>query len=223
LNLSPHDYRFNHLLRVEIHAEDFSRDESQRRSVATDNFLMIVFYPNFKKAIGNDAVSDIKLLNSDLMRMGLHLQDLKSTSKLNDYVRGQRYIPLLFLALEHRAIASIKCLIQSGLPITGQMHIVESQIMQYFQSEFFHRQKETLHCFDITQMIDALEDKSDLKEAFKENPVPVEATSDEVSIKTEHESNSNLKKLIKTQMVFGRFSKGEEDNQVTNSQSCIVL
>ncbi|CAF4402077.1 unnamed protein product, partial [Rotaria magnacalcarata] len=86
--------------------------------------------------------------------MGFHIKYLNPNSSLNDYIQGQRYIPLLFLAVEHRSIASIKCLLELGIPLTGQL----DTIGEYSGLKSFQAQSEELQRTDIMDIINNLED-----------------------------------------------------------------
>ncbi len=44
--------------------------------------------------------------------MDFYFEDFNPNSYINDYLKDQRYISLLFLAFEHRSISSIQYLIE---------------------------------------------------------------------------------------------------------------
>jgi hypothetical protein len=149
-----------------------------------------------------------------MTQMGFHLKDFNPNSYLNDYIQGQRYIPLLFLALQHRSIVSIQCLIELGMPLIGQMYISKSTIDQNSSWILFRSCAKELECFDIIDIINDLGDDTELKTIFQQ-----QLTSNENSIKTESQTDDNLEKLSKRQKTMNFFFK----NQNIRSEICILL
>jgi hypothetical protein len=146
--------------------------------------------------------------------MGFHLKDFNPNSYLNDYVHGERYIPLLFLALEHRSITSIQCLIELGIPLIGQMYILKSEMNENSRWISFRSRADELEYFDIVDIINDLEDDIELKNIFQQNLV-----SNENAIKIESQIDSDSEKLSKTQKLMRIFFK----NQNTKPQSCVLF
>jgi len=215
MNFCPNDYFLNRdLCSEEYSAQDFSKNEIQRKSLCISNYLKLAFYPNFKKAIENNSVEEIKLINNEMIQMGFHLKDFNPNSYLNDYVQGQRYVPLLFLALEHRSIVSIQCLIELGIPLTGQMYISKSKIEENSRWISFRSRAEELECFDIIDIINNLEDDIELKNVFQQRLV-----LNESSIEIEPEKDVKLENLPKTQKIMNHFFK----NSNIKSQTCVLL
>ncbi|CAF0899953.1 unnamed protein product [Adineta steineri] len=230
LNFSPNDYLLNHELHFErFSSRNFPEHELQRKSIAISNYLKIAFYSKFKQAIEKNSIDEIKLLNNELIQMGFHLKDFDPNSSLNDYVQGERYIPFLFLAFEYRAIPAIKCLLQLGLPIIGQIAISISKMNNKSLWMPFCRRLGDLQCLDIIDIIAGLEDDVELKDAFKQKPVPIEIIIHENSIKTEQHKqqqqqqqqqlrHSNWEKLSKAEKLI-KFFKGHQQNQDIKSKT----
>jgi len=101
--------------------------------------------------------------------MGFYLEDFNPNSYINDWIQGQRYIPLLFLALEYRSISAMQCLMELGLPLSGKMYISRSINNNNSRCVSFRTRAEELECFDIIGMINDLEDDNELKHIFKRN------------------------------------------------------
>jgi hypothetical protein len=154
--------------------------------------------------------------NNELIKMRLRLKHFNPNSYLNDYVQGERYIPLIFLAFEHRSIESIQCLMELGLPLIGQMHILQSEMTPDSKWISFRSREEEFQCFDITDIINDLEDDIELKNVFKQNLVPTGS-----SIETEQQ-DSILKKLSEKQRTMN-FLRGNQQNQNTKSQTCVIV
>jgi hypothetical protein len=217
LNFCPNDYVLNRdLCSDEYSAEEFCKIEIQRKSSFISNYLKLAFYPRFKQAIETNSIEDIKSIHKELIQMGFHLKDFNPNSYLNDFIQGERYIPLLFLALEHRAIASLQCLIELGIPVVGLMYMSKSKMNGDSRWISFRSRTEELECFDIIDIINDLEDDSELKNAFQqrlstdENPVKIE----------EPETNSNVvENLSKRQKIVKTFFP----NHNIKSKACVLL
>jgi hypothetical protein len=212
MNFCPNDYFLNRDLCSEKYsAQDFSKNEIQRKPLWINNYLKLAFYLNLKKAIENNSVEEIKLINNEIIQMGFHLKDFNPNSYLNDYVQGQRYVPLLFLALEYRSIVSIQCLIELGIPLIGQLYISKSKIDENYRWMSFRTRAEELECFDI---INDLEDDVELKNIFQQRVV-----SNETLIEIKPQKDLNLENLSKKQKIMNHFFK----NQNTKSPTCILF
>ncbi|CAF3031858.1 unnamed protein product [Rotaria sp. Silwood2] len=224
MNFYPNDYLFNRdLCCKEFHAQDFPKNELEKKSSTISNYLKLAFYSSLKKAIENNSIEDIKLINDKIIQMGFHLKDFNPNSSLNDYIQGQRYVPLLFFALEHRSIASIKCLIELGIPLIGQMDKSKSTLHQNFGSISVCTRSEKRQCIDIIDIINNLEDDIELKDIFKQRLVPIETKSIENSIKIEQHKDSNVEKLSKRQKIMKDFLTKIEQNENEKSKTCILL
>lgn len=214
MNFCPNDYVINRdLCSDEYSAGEFCKIEIERKPSFISNYLKLVFYSRFKKAIEINSIDDIKSINQELIQMGFHLKDFNPNSYLNDFIQGERYIPLLFLALEHRAIASLQCLIELGIPLMGLMYMSKSKInvdSRWISS--FRSRTEELECFDIIDIINNLEDDNELKKIFQqsssinENPVKIEESKIDSNV-------SEQEKIIK--QFFPNYNN--------KSQTCIVL
>lgn len=207
----------------EFQIEDFAKDEIQRQSVALSNFMKIVFYSSLKKATETNSTDDIKLLHYDITKMGYHFKDLRPTSQSNDYVKGERYIPLLFIGLEHRSISAIKTLIRLGLPVAGELQIMKSQMNQHFRSKYFPTQTNVLQDFDLVEMIDNITDDNELKDAFKVDLTVTEEDTNEPVIKMERENKLNFKKFAKKRMILSNLMKDNKSTKMDNTQSCNIF
>ena len=219
MNLYPTDYLSNRdLCCEEFHAQNFPQIELQHQSSVISNYLKLAFYPSLKKAIENNSVDEIKLINDEIIQMGFHLKDINPNSYFTDYIQGERYIPLLFLALEHRSVASVQCLIELGLPLIGQMYISKSDTKENSKWISFRSRAEQLECFDIIDIINDLDDDNELKNLFKQPTIP-----NETVVKIEElEEETNPEKLSKCQQVIN-FLRRNQQNQNTKSQTCTVL
>lgn len=211
MNLCPNDYLLNRdLCCDEYSANEFSKNEIQRKSTSISNYLKIAFYPNLRKAIETNSIEEIKTLNKEMNDMGFYLKDLNPNSYLDDYVQGQRYIPLLFLALEHRSIASLKCLIELDIPLIGQMYVSKSKMNENSHWISSRSRAEELECFDIIDIINDLEDDIELKEIFQENLTK----NNNIEVKTEPE-----KLLTEKENIMKNFFQQKN----IKSQVCVVL
>ncbi|CAF0846921.1 unnamed protein product [Rotaria sp. Silwood1] len=224
MNFYPNDYLLNRdLCCKEFHTQDFPKNELEKKSSAISNYLKLAFYSSLKKAIENNSIEDIKLINDKIIHMGFHLKDFNPNSSLNDYIQGQRYIPLLFLALEHRSIASIKCLIELGIPLIGQMYKSKFTMNQNSQSKSLRTQPKKSQCIDVIDIINSLEDDIELRDIFKQQFVPIETKPNENLAKIEQEKDVNLEKLSKRQQIIKNFLTKIEQNDNEKSKTCILL
>jgi len=156
------------------------------------------------------------MLNNELIKMRLRLKHFNPNSYLNDYVQGKPYIPLIFLALQHRSIESIQCLIELGLPLTGQMYILQFEMTPDSKWISFRSRGEEFQCFDIMDIISDLEDDIELKDVFKQKLV---STGNSIETK---EQDPNLEKLSGKQKMMN-FLRGNQQNQNTKSQTCVIV
>lgn len=210
MNMCPNDYLLNRdLCCEEYSANDFSKNEIQRKSSSVSNYLKLAFYPKLKKAIESNSIEEIKSINTEMNQMGFYLKDLNPNSYLDDYVQGQRYTPLLFLALEHRSVTSLQCLIDLGIPLIGRMYISKSKMNENSQWMTFRSRAEELECFDMIDIINDLEDDIELKNIFQKN-----LTSNDNPVKTGPDEN-----LPKKQDTLKNLFK----NHSIKSQTCILL
>ena len=138
--------------------------------------------------------------------MGYFLKDFDPNSYVHDYVRGERYIPLLFLALEHRSVSSAQCLMELGLPALGRMYMTKSEDSTNSRCVSFRTRAEELECFDIIGLMNDLEDDSELKEIFKQH------TSSSKTAKNVSTSVSAQPMLRQSRLV----------ERETKSQACVL-
>ena len=123
----PDDYQKNFdLCCDEFYAHGFPKNALQKELPEISDYLKIAFYFSLKNSIETNSISELRALNNTMNRMGFSLADFDPNSYLNDWIQGQRYVPLIFVALEHRSVTAIQCLIELGLPLTGRMYITKS-------------------------------------------------------------------------------------------------
>ncbi len=221
MNLFPNDYKTNpDLCCEEFHAYNFPKNELEKHLSGISDYLKLSFYFPLKKSIEQNLINDMKLINNDMNTMGFYLKDFNPNSYLNDWIQGQRYIPLLFLALEHRSVASIQCLIELDLPLIGRMYISKSIDNTNSRCVSFRTRAEELECFDIIGMINDLEDDNELKHICKRHLSPTETIHSQSSAKLMR-PQSKKQKVPQKQLITNR-----NQNQKTNhvqSEACILL
>lgn len=170
MDLLPNDYKSNSNLQCEeFHTQGFPKNELAKRLPGISDYLKLSYYFPLKKAVEDNAISNLKSINSAMNAMGFYLEDFNPDSYVNDWVRGQRYIPLLFVSLEHRSTTSVQCLIELGLPLAGRMYISKSVNNANSRCVSFRTRAEELECFDVIGMINDLEDDNELKNIFKQH------------------------------------------------------
>jgi hypothetical protein len=212
LNLYPTDYTVHRdLCSEEFHAHGFPKMELQRQLPGISDYLKLAFYLSLKEAIEETRIDRIRVINHEMSTMGFHLKDFDPNSYLNDWLRGERYTPLLFLALEKRSASCIQCLMELGLPASGRMYISKSSTTNNTRCVSFRTRAEELECFDIIGIINDLEDDNELKSIFKRHLSPPETPYPLV----EHLSAQQPK----------RQCLAEQDSkfQQRKSQACILL
>ena len=187
--------------------------EIERKSAFRSNHLKLAFYPRLKRAIEKNSIEEIKSIHQQLTQMGFHLQDFSPNSYLNDFVQGERYIPLLFLAIEHRAIAALKYLIELGIPRVGLVYMSKSTINADSRWMSFRARAEELECFDIIDIINDCEDDAELKAVFQQG-----ASTGENPVKTEDDSHV-AENPSETEKIMKQFCP----NNINKSHTCIVL
>ena len=158
-----------------------------------------------------------------MIQMGFHLKDFNPNSSLNDYFQGQQYTPLLFLALEHRSMASIKCLIELGLPITGCMYKTKFSINRNDGRVSFRSLTKETQCLDIMTMINDLKDDIELSNIFKQTLTSIETKSDEHFEKQKQIEDTNLEKSSKQRNRWKSFVARIESEKEPISETCILL
>ncbi|CAF3337503.1 unnamed protein product [Rotaria sp. Silwood1] len=219
LNLFPDDYKNNRdLCCEEFYAQGFPKNELQKCLPGLCDYLKLSFYFPLKKAIEENSIDNIKLINNDMNTMGFYLEDFNPNSYVNDWLQGQRYVPLLFLALEHRSISSIQCLIELGLPPIGRMYISKSINNNNSRCVSFRTRAEELECFDIIGMINDLEDDNELKNIFKQHLSSRKTSHSQTSIKLEEQLKR--KKLSQQESNVHKHYVEFDNNK---SQTCILL
>lgn len=169
----PDDYRLRReLCSDEFHAQGFPRSDFEWQISGISDYLKLVFYQPLKECIEQNRIEQIKVINQEMNKMGFHLKDFDPNSYLNDWLRGQRYTPFIFLALEHRSVSAIQCLMELGLPLTGRMYVSKLNNPNNSRCVSFRTRAEELECFDIIGIINDLEDDSELKNIFKRHLSP---------------------------------------------------
>ncbi|CAF0982468.1 unnamed protein product [Rotaria sordida] len=219
LNLFPDDYKNNRdLCCEEFYAQDFPKNEIQKCLPGLSDYLKLSFYFPLKKSIEENSIDNITLINNEMNTMGFYLEDFNPNSYINDWLKGQRYIPLLFVALEHRSISSIQCLIELGLPPIGRMYISKSINNNNSRCVSFRTRAEELECFDIIDMINNLEDDNELKHIFKRHLSSHEINHSQTSLNLEEQLKR--KKLSQQRSSVPKQYVKSDDNK---SQTCILL
>ncbi len=215
MNLFPNDYKINRdLCCEEFHAQDFPKNELEKRVSGINDYLKLSFYFPLKKSIEENLIENIKLINNEMNTMGFYLEDFNSDSYINDWIKGQKYIPLLFLALEHHSVSAIQCLMDLGLPPIGRMYISKSINSNNSRCVSFRTRAEELECFDIIGMINDLEDDSELKHIFKRHLSPSGTIRSQSSIGSGQPTKRQ--KLPQQGTTINR-------NDNMKSQACILL
>jgi hypothetical protein len=224
MNLYPNDYILTRdLCSEEFRAQDFPQNELQRKSSSKSDYLKLTFYPSLKKSIENNSIDEIQSINSEMTKLGFHLKDLSSNSYLSDYIRGERYVPLLFLALKHRSVASIQCLLQLGILVTGRMYSLKSKMNKNSRWMSSRSRTEELEYVDINDLINDLADGNELKEIFKQHSIQLETIPNETSIRIiEQPTDINSTKLSKIQTIMQYLFKTNQPDQNTKSRTCIL-
>ena len=210
LNLYPHDYKFNRdLCSEEFHAYKFPENELEKDLIGISDYLKLTFYFPLKKSIEENSIENIQLINTEMNTMGFYMKDFNPNSYVNDWIQGERYVPLLFLALEHRSVSSIQYLMELGLPLNGRMYITKS-VDNNSRCVSFRARAEELECFDIIGMINDLEDDNELKHVFKRHL----STAGTMHSQSSNGSGRQSKRQ--------RIPQQETINQ-NKSQACILL
>ncbi|UJR25710.1 hypothetical protein I4U23_007061 [Adineta vaga] len=221
LNLFPIDYQTNsNLCCEEFHAQGFPKNELEKEISGISDYLKIAFYYSLKKSIEENSINHLKSINNDMNTMGFYLENFSPNSYLNDWIQGQRYIPLIFVALEHHSITSIQCLIDLGLPLTGRMYITKSINNTNSRCVSFRTRAEELECFDIIGMINDLEDDNELKSIFKRHLSPDGTAYTQSSMKSRPESK---RQKLPQEETVPTMKKNQSMTNDTKSQACILL
>jgi hypothetical protein len=150
--------------------------------------------------------------------MGFYLEDFNPDSYINDWLKGQRYIPLLFIALEHRSVSSVQCFMELGLPLIGRMYLSKSINNNNSRCVSFRTRAEELECFDIIGMINDLEEDNELKSIFKRHLSPTGTIYRQSSILSEQQIKRQ--KIPSQQTMLNNQS---QNNKNMKSQACILL
>jgi hypothetical protein len=215
LNLYSNDYKKNRSLCCEeFHAQDFPQNELNKRLSGISDYLKLSFYFPLKKSIEENQIENIKSINQEMNTMGFHLDDFNPDSYVNDWIQGQRYVPLLFLSLEHRSVSAVQYLIELGLPLNGRMYISKSINNTNSRCVSFRTRAEELECFDIIGMINDLEDDNELKHIFKRHLSP--------SGTIHSQSSMDMRQQLKKQKL-PRQETLRNHNENIKSQACILL
>ena len=195
----------------EFHAQGFPRSELERHGSGISDYLRLVYHQPLRECIEKNRADQMVIINQEMNMMGFHLKDFDPNSYLNDWLKGQRYIPLVFLALEHRSVSAIQCLMELGLPLAGRMYMSKSSNPNNSRCVSFRTRAEELECFDIIGIINDLEDDSELKNIFKRHLSPISTAPSSPTNIVDHS--------IKRQRIPEQTSK----SQAIKSQACILL
>ena len=182
MNLSPEDYiQHRDLCSEEFRAKDFPTGELQRPSEGISDFLKISFYPTLRKAIERDASAELKLIHSEMIQMGFHMKDLHPHSYQHDYCYGQRYVPLFFIALQHRSLACIRVLTEIGVPSIGRMYLSVTEAREMFnwipphQRKDGEEEEEELKYLDMVDLLEQFDHDLELQTSLGQHVVPLAA------------------------------------------------
>ncbi|CAF0854772.1 unnamed protein product [Adineta ricciae] len=222
-DLLPDDYQKNFdLCCEEFYAQGFPKNALEKELPEISDYLKIAFYFPLKNSIETNSINDLMALNNTMNQMGFYLADFDPNSYLNDWIRGQRYVPLIFVALEHRSVTAIQCLIELGLPLTGRMYITKSINSTNSRCVSFRSRAEELECFDIIGMINDLEDDNELKSIFKRHLSPANTPYSQSPI--DAMSQVKRQKLPRDEtMLTIRSNRTTDNNNSSKSQACILL
>ncbi|CAF3948332.1 unnamed protein product [Adineta steineri] len=218
LNLFPNNYKTNlDLCCEEFHAQGFPKNQIENHLSGISDYLKLSFYFSIKKSIEENSINDLILINKNMNTMGFYLEDFNPNSYINDWVKGQRYTPLLFLALEHQSIPSIQYFIDLGLPLNGRMYISKSINNNNSRCVSFRTRAEELECFDIIGMINDLEDDTELKNIFKRHLSSTETAHSQSPPVIARQQSKRLKTPRQEPI------QQPKNNQNTKSQACTLL
>lgn len=223
MNLSPEDYtQHRDLCSEEFRAKDFSSDELQRRSDGISDFLKISFYPTLRKAIERDASDELKLIHQEMIQMGFHMKDLHPHSYQHDYCHGQRYVPLFFIALQHRSLACIRYLTEIGVPSVGRMYLSVTEAREMFNWIPPHQstagEEEELKYLDMVNLLEQFEHDLELKMSLGQHVVPLAAAVVENPAKpTVIEVRSS-----NSQQRWKSLFKKKQENSNSKAPNCII-
>lgn len=215
----PNEYKKNQTLCCdEFYAYDFPKNELEKSVPGLSDYLKLSFYLPLKKSIQHNSVDDIKHVNHEMNTMGFYLEDFNPNSYVNDWLKGERYVPLIFIALEHRSVSALKCLMELGLPLNGRMYISKSINNNNSRCVSFRTRAEELECFDIIGMINELEDDNELKTIFKAHISSAETGSRQASLKSEQQ----FKRKSKVGPDYNLNKKTIQNNSF-QSKTCVLL
>lgn len=211
-HLRPKDYIVRRdLCSDEFQAQGFPQAELERCPSGISDYLKLMYYQPLKECIETNSIGQIKLINEEMNLMGFHLRDFNPNSYLNDWLRGQRYVPLLFLALEHRSVCAVQCLMELGLPLIGRMYLTRETNPNNSRCVSFRTRAEELECFDIIGLINDLEEDSELKNIFKRH-LSAPATGPSSPTPTIHQSAKRPRML-----------EQQRKSATIKSQACILF
>ena len=219
INLSPRDYlEHRDACSEEFRAKDFPNGELQRRSAGISDFLKISFYPSLRKAVEKDAVEEVKLIHSEMIQMGFHLKDLHPHSFRQDYSHGHRYVPLVFVALQHRSLACIRYLIEVGVPITGRMYITGLEIREMFKSMPQRANEVELECLDMVDLLQSLDTDVEIKTSLGQLVPPITAVPVILPIQSTRAEEKSSNNRNRWKNLF----KKNQENSNSKLPDCII-
>ena len=187
-NCTPKDYLINRQL---CPKDDFAKYEIERPINFPSNYLKLAFYSQLKTAIEKNSIEELKSLNGEITQIGFHLHDFNPNSSFNDYIEGQRYIPLLFLCVEHRSYTAFHFLCQSGVPSIGILELSKSELDERSYWKSYFSSTDQLQCLNMVEIVKNLEEDIQWKTSL-EQCLSIQQTT-VINIEEVKEKNSSKK------------------------------
>lgn len=213
-NFHPNDYILNReVCSAEFQADNIQNQKKNEDTPGIGNFLKLEFYLRLKSSIEHNRINQMKAIQSELMNMGFNLSDFPADSNINDYCQGERYMPLLFLAIETRAPSSFQCLINLNVSPHGQIFLDELNVDGQCHVISLRSRAEDLECFDIIEILNDIEDDFELKNIFNDQTVLPSSIS--LQTLSPVDSKVNIEKRMFTQKKTTKIRR-------QNSQMCSV-
>ncbi|CAF1328391.1 unnamed protein product, partial [Didymodactylos carnosus] len=247
--LYPEDYLAKDVCSDEFHSSGFVNGDELERRYGIGDYVKVAYYETIKTAIETNNVEQLKMMNSELEQFGFTINDFNPMSYIKDWIRGQRYVPPLFIGLEARSLASLYCLLEMGTVPTGNMYVLDNDYgagVSSGVSSSSHQSRcislrgraEELECFDIVGMFNDLEDDSELKAVLKRQLPPSSraSTNSDYDVDEQKKNPSttltlqylNTYKLPKRKRTPGQGQISQRQTQTAQnehqkSQACIIL
>ena len=212
-NLYPNDY----IVHYQACSQD--RDALQRNSSGISDFLKICFYGNLRRAIEKDSIEDIRSIAAEIDQMGFALHDLSPNANQHDYVQCQPYVPLLFLAIEHRSLPIVRLLLELDVPRSGQICRAKSDTMDDISWMSDCSITEDEECVDLATLIRDLENDDLWKDVFRDDDRSVTLVSEA----TEQSFDVGSTALSRARQIMQKLSRNDPSGEKGGSRTCVVL